>query len=133
VVRGLDGGEDGFERSKLCVPTTAVCASTAVCTSTAVCASTKGGAVCAALDKGVVVPAGVVPAGVKAGCLEPATEASVLGPFAFLALLRVVRGLAKDGVRDDSVLLSLGVMCQHEKKSFSRRYRCQKKKWKPAP
>jgi hypothetical protein len=98
VVRGLDGGKEGFERLELCISTTAVCASTAVCVSTAVCASTKGGAVCAALDRGVVLPAGV-----KVGCLEPAMEASVLRLFAFLALLRVVRGLTKDGVRDDSI------------------------------
>jgi hypothetical protein len=107
VVRGLDGGEDAFERLEVCISTTAVCTSmTGCCPTMAVCEPTTGGAVCAEL---VPVPSQMTT--VLVGCLEPAMEASVLGPFAFLALLQVVRGFAKDGVRDDSVLLSLRVMC----------------------
>jgi hypothetical protein len=119
VVRGLDGGEDGFKGLEVRTSTMGAMLSMAVCM------STTGGAVCAKLDNGVVPPAGVLPVlsqmmTALAGCLKLAMEASVLRPFAFLTLLRVVRGLAKDGVQDDSVLLSLGVMCQSEKKNFHR-------------
>jgi hypothetical protein len=83
VVRGLDGGEDAFERLEVCVSMTAVCALTMGCYFTmAVCVPTTGGAVCAEL-----VPVSSQTTMVFAGCLELATEASVLGPFAFLALL----------------------------------------------
>jgi hypothetical protein len=97
VVRGLDGAEDGFKGLEVCASTMGAMLSMAVCM------STMGRAVCAKLDNGVVPPAGVLPVlsqmmTALAGCLEPAMEVSVLRPFAFLTVLRVVRGLAKDSV-----------------------------------